>query len=61
MAVLPLLTIVDITKSKFKGESDKLIWVLVVVLLNPIGSILYFLVAPSQKLDSSEDLESYLP
>ena len=36
--------IVDVSKRKFKGESDKVMWILVVVLAGIIGAIIYYFV-----------------
>lgn len=50
LLVLPLIALVDILKSTFKGN-DKLIWVIVVIFLLPIGAILYFLIGQKQKIN----------
>ncbi|MBN2480414.1 MAG: PLDc_N domain-containing protein [Bacteroidales bacterium] len=47
--LLPLLALIDILTSEFK-QNDKLIWVLVVIFLNAIGSILYFLIGRKNKI-----------
>jgi hypothetical protein len=49
MFILPIIALIDILSSRFK-ENDKLIWVLVVVLFNIIGSILYFILGRKQKI-----------
>jgi len=47
--VLPLVAIIDILRSNFAG-SNKLIWILVVLFANIIGSILYFIIGQKQKI-----------
>jgi len=41
--------LVDIVRANFKGESDKLIWLLLVIFLPFIGSILYLIIGQNQK------------
>ncbi|MCS4433763.1 PLDc N-terminal domain-containing protein [Aquiflexum gelatinilyticum] len=36
-------TIYDVVSSKFAGNNDKLVWVLIVIFLPLIGTILWFL------------------
>ena len=50
LIILPVIAIIDITKSEFKGGNDKLIWILVVLFLNPLGTLLYFLIGKDQKV-----------
>jgi hypothetical protein len=47
--LLPLLAIIDIIRSKFEGNMQ-LIWIIVVVFFNIIGSILYFIIGRNQKI-----------
>ena len=49
MLLLPLLALIDILRHDFNG-SDKLIWVLIVLLFPIIGAILYFLIGSSKKI-----------
>ncbi len=49
LMLIPVIALVDIVRSKFEGN-DKLIWVLIVLFLNIIGTILYFLVGRNQKI-----------
>lgn len=46
---LPVFALIDIVRSNFEG-SNKLIWVVVVVGLNFLGAILYFLIGRNQKI-----------
>lgn len=48
--LLPVIALVDIIRSKFEGNLQ-IIWVLVVIFFNIIGSILYFIIGRKQKLN----------
>lgn len=50
--IIPVIALIDILRSEFTGN-NKLIWVLVVIFFNIIGSILYLLMGRSQKVSSS--------
>jgi len=47
--LLPLFAIVDIVRSKFEGNMQ-LIWVIIVVFFNVLGTILYFIIGRNQKI-----------
>ena len=47
--LLPLIALVDILRSNFQAN-NKLIWVVVVVFTNILGSILYFLIGRNQRI-----------
>jgi len=47
--LFPLLALVDIIRSKFEGNMQ-LIWVIIVVFFNVIGTILYFIIGRNQKI-----------
>ena len=44
-----LATIIDIVGSEFKNSTDKIIWFFFVMLLAPVGVILYFFIGRHQK------------
>lgn len=46
---LTIVALIDITTNEFKGN-DKIMWVILIVALNPIGLLLYFLIGRKQKL-----------
>jgi preprotein translocase subunit YajC len=48
---LPVIAIIDILKSKFSGNDN--ILMLLIVIFIPFGAIIYFLIAPSKKLPNS--------
>lgn len=41
--------IVDCAKRNFKNETDKIVWILVIVLAQLIGAIIYFFVVKSSQ------------
>ncbi|MEZ4841595.1 MAG: PLD nuclease N-terminal domain-containing protein [Flavobacteriaceae bacterium] len=47
--ILPIIALIDVIKSEFEGN-NKLIWVLVILFFNFIGSILYFIIGAKQKI-----------
>lgn len=49
LLLLPLIAIVDIIRSKFEGNMQ-LIWVIIVVFFNVIGTLLYFIFGRNQKI-----------
>jgi len=50
--LIPILALVDIIKSDFEGN-NKLLWVIIVLLANILGAILYFLIGRDQKIKKS--------
>ena len=44
-----IIALIDILKSEFNGN-NKIVWLLVVLLLNFFGAILYFLIGKEQKI-----------
>jgi hypothetical protein len=52
LGVLPtIIALIDILKSDFRGN-NKIVWLLVVLLTNFFGAILYFLIGREQKIKS---------
>lgn len=47
--VFPVIAMVDILKHRFRG-SQKLTWVIGVLLFNILGAILYFIIGRKQRL-----------
>ena len=48
--LLPLIALVDVIRSDFRGSNDKLIWVVVILFLNIIGALLYFFIGRNQRI-----------
>ena len=52
LAFIPtLIALIDIQKSKF-NRNDKIFWVLVVLLFNLIGTMIYFTIGRKQKINT---------
>jgi hypothetical protein len=49
---LTIVALIDIVSNDFKGN-DKIMWVILIVALNPIGLLLYFLIGRKQRLPKS--------
>ncbi|MDD4992361.1 MAG: PLDc N-terminal domain-containing protein [Paludibacter sp.] len=49
--LLPVIAIIDILSSKFSGN-DNLLMILIVLFI-PFGAIIYFVIAPSRKIAKS--------
>lgn len=50
-SILWIIALIDILKSDFKDSNGKIIWLLLVIFLPVIGSILYFAIGKSQKIN----------
>ncbi len=48
-----LVTIIDIVKSDFKKDVDKIVWFFFVMIVPPIGAFLYLLIGRFQKTEAS--------
>lgn len=46
--LLPVIAIIDILRSKFEGNDN--ILMLLIVIFIPFGAILYFILSPSRKI-----------
>ena len=44
-----IVALVDVLKSEFRGENDKLLWAIVIILGGVIGAILYFAIGRNYK------------
>ena len=45
-----ITAIVRITKNRFRGENEKLIWLLLVIFVPFIGTVLYFAIGRSKEI-----------
>lgn len=48
--VLPIVALVNVIRSEFRGPNDKLIWVIVILFLNIIGVLLYYTIGRNQPI-----------
>lgn len=47
--LLPAIALIDLVRSDFKVQQNKLIWALIILFFPLLGSILYFVLAKEQK------------
>jgi hypothetical protein len=52
MVLLWLVTIIDIVRSDFKRDADKIVWFFFVMILPPVGALLYLFIGRFQKSDA---------
>jgi len=55
IAILNLFAIIEILKNEFRGTNDKLIWLVVIILLAPIGVLFYYFIGRKQLLGFEEN------
>ena len=48
--IINVIALIDIIKSDFKGDNDKIMWLLLTLFISPIGAILYFIIGRKQKV-----------
>jgi choline-glycine betaine transporter len=47
-----LVTIIDIVQNDFKTNADKIVWFFFVMMIPPLGIVLYCIIGRSQKIDA---------
>lgn len=50
--VLPIIALIDVIRNEYT-KNNKLIWALVILLMNFLGALLYFLFGTSQKIKNN--------
>ncbi len=48
--VLPLFALVEVLRSSFKESTNKIVWVLVIILIPVLGAILYYIIGTKQRV-----------
>ncbi|GAB3024111.1 PLDc N-terminal domain-containing protein [Spirosoma pulveris] len=48
--ILPIIALIDVVRSNFRGPNDKVIWVIIIVFLNLIGALLYIFIGRKQRI-----------
>ena len=49
--IVTLIAFVDVLRSDFRGQNDKMIWVLVLLLSGWIGAAAYYFIGTKQKIN----------
>jgi len=57
LLLLPIIALIDILKSDFKGN-DKLIWIIVVIFLSVLGIILYYAIGRGQRISKTVEKDN---
>jgi len=48
--VFPLVALIEVIRSDFRGQNDKLTWVVIILFLNLVGALLYFVIGRKQRI-----------
>lgn len=48
--VLFIYSLIDVVKSEFENSINKIIWLLLILFMGPIGMLLYFIIGRKQKI-----------
>ncbi len=48
--IIYIFTIFDVVRSKFSNPSDRLVWILIVVLVPLLGTILWFVIGRNKRI-----------
>jgi hypothetical protein len=54
-----LYVVVDILRSEFKNNTDKMIWFLFIMFMPPFAVPLYFIIGKKQKIDTKKNDKSF--
>lgn len=49
--LLPLIALIDVVRNEFEGN-NKIVWVLVIIFFNILGTLLYFAIGRGQRVKS---------
>lgn len=55
-----LCALVDILRSEFKNDNNKIVWLIVILLLPALGAVLYFIFSSDQKINRNKEQEELL-
>jgi hypothetical protein len=50
LLLIPFLLLIDILRSDFKKESNKIVWIIMVIFLPVLGFLLYLVIGRKQKV-----------
>ncbi|WP_198304536.1 PLD nuclease N-terminal domain-containing protein [Arcobacter vandammei] len=52
--IMPIVILINVIASEFKDSTNKLIWIIVILVLYPIGWILYLIFGRKHKIKKGE-------
>ena len=55
--IMPLVMMVNIAISEFKDNTNKIVWIIIILVLYPIGWILYLIFGRKQRVKKGENNE----
>ncbi len=48
--IFPIVALVDVIRSDFRGSNDKIMWVIIILFLNLVGALLYIFIGRKQRI-----------
>ena len=55
--IMPLAMLVNVAISEFKDNTNKIVWIIIILVLYPIGWILYLIFGRKQRVKKVENSE----
>ena len=55
--IMPLVMLVNVAISEFKDNTNKIVWIIIILVLYPIGWILYLIFGRKQRVKKVENSE----
>ncbi|MGJ0371791.1 PLDc N-terminal domain-containing protein [Aliarcobacter cryaerophilus] len=55
--IMPLVMLVNVAISEFKDNINKIVWIIIILVLYPIGWILYLIFGRKQRVKKGENNE----
>ena len=55
--IMPLVMMVNVAISEFKDNTNKIVWIIIILVLYPIGWILYLIFGRKQRVKKGENSE----
>ncbi|MCT7546568.1 PLDc N-terminal domain-containing protein [Aliarcobacter cryaerophilus] len=55
--IMPLVMLVNVAISEFKDNTNKIVWIIIILVLYPIGWILYLIFGRKQRVKKGENNE----
>ena len=55
--IMPLAMLVNVAISEFKDNTNKIVWIIIILVLYPIGWILYLIFGRKQRVKKGENNE----
>ena len=56
--IMPLVMMVNVAISEFKDNTNKIVWIIIILVLYPIGWILYLIFGRKQRVKKGENNDS---